>query len=160
MSNPYNNLETFNNDIIKKKYKINRKNTEFPENEKKVDRFAKTAHFGKSFIGLNELMNNFPKGNNIDSLIAMNEISKGEPVYLNVYHINVLNYFLQFFGCGIYHSTIYVFDNEYSFGCSNNKSISGIYKANNQTKKFLFKGKLSLNKERSNIFGFHSDPTK
>ena len=89
MSNPYNNLETFNNDIIKKKYKINRKNTEFPENEKKVDRFAKTAHFGKSFIGLNELMNNFPKGNNIDSLIAMNEISKGEPVYLNVYHINV-----------------------------------------------------------------------
>ena len=53
------------------------------------------------------------------------EFLHGEIVYLNVYHVTCFNSILEFFGVGIYHSSIEVYKTEYTFGW-NNDGISGI----------------------------------
>ena len=44
------------------------------------------------------------------------EFKKGFPVFLNIYDLNCVNYLLELFGLGIYHSTIEVYSKEYCFG--------------------------------------------
>ena len=44
------------------------------------------------------------------------EFKKGFPVFLNIYDLNCVNYLLEIFGLGIYHSTIEVHSKEYCFG--------------------------------------------
>jgi len=57
-----------------------------------------------------------------------------------------MNYFLELVGCGIYHSTVNLFDTEYSFGFCENKIRSGIYQADKQAnrQKFVLKEKIFL----------------
>ena len=60
----------------------------------------------------------------------------GLRVYLNVYHVTIFNYILQFFGLGIFHSTLEINDIEYCFklgfgdesGIFYNRSKDGIDK--------------------------------
>ena len=44
------------------------------------------------------------------------EFKKGFPVFLNIYDLKCVNYLLELFGLGIYHSTIEVYSKEYCFG--------------------------------------------
>ena len=60
----------------------------------------------------------------------------GLRVYLNIYHVTIFNYILQFFGLGIFHSTLEINDIEYCFklgfgdesGIFYNRSKDGIDK--------------------------------
>lgn len=63
--------------------------------------------------------------------------TQGYGVYLNIYHLTPINYFLQFLGMGVYHSSIEVNNKEYSFfGTSDNDS--GLFiNTFNDTKKLL-----------------------
>ena len=44
------------------------------------------------------------------------QITIGFPVYLNVYHLTVANYFIQIFGLGFFHTSLEINKIEYSFG--------------------------------------------
>ena len=159
-------LETSNNDIITKnisKPKTLRLSTRMPKIPKKSQRFSnivtekvKTQNSNLNTHQHTEVSRKAKLNcGTIRELKEKIEILRGEPVYLYVYHVSVMNYLLQAFGCGVYHSTVYLFENEYSFGFSENKIRSGIYQASNQSK-YILKGKYSLNKDRKNIFRFYS----
>ena len=59
-------------------------------------------------------------------------IINGYPIYLNIYHKNIFSEYLQLVGLGMFHSTIEIFDLEFSFGfcetgmCGITVSKSGI----------------------------------
>lgn len=59
-------------------------------------------------------------------LLSKQELKNGYPVYLKVYHITKVNYILQLFGFGLFHSSLEVDCHEYSFG-STEDGKSGIY---------------------------------
>ena len=52
----------------------------------------------------------------LNEYLLKKEFKYGYPVWLNIYHLTCLNYFFQFIGLGIYHSTIEIYSYEYSFG--------------------------------------------
>jgi len=59
----------------------------------------------------------------LDKIIINIKKESGIGVYLNVYHLTVLNYFLQLFGFGFFHSSLEINDTEYSFKlCSGDES--------------------------------------
>ena len=66
----------------------------------------------------NQKNNNITKDKNIplSDYLLRKEFKYGYPVWLNIYHLTCLNYFFQFIGLGIYHSTIEIYSYEYSFG--------------------------------------------
>lgn len=72
--------------------------------------------------------------------------SEGTPVYLNIYHLTSLNNVLQLIGIGIYHTTIEIKRNEYSFGGTNGNR-SGIYIESTESTK------LSLNLKEKKYLG-------
>ena len=63
---------------------------------------------------------------NYNDFLLKKEFKYGNPVYLNIYHLSFVNFILQIFGIGLYHTTIEVQDLEYSFG-STNEEVAGIF---------------------------------
>ena len=61
-----------------------------------------------------------------EEYIEKREFKYGEPVYLCVYHLFWINYILQIFGLGLFHTTIEINEKEYSFG-STKEDIPGIF---------------------------------
>ena len=70
--------------------------------------------------------NSHIKITNYDDFLLKKEFKYGNPVYLNIYHLSFVNFILQIFGIGLYHTTIEVQDLEYSFG-STNEEVAGIF---------------------------------
>ena len=59
----------------------------------------------------------------LDKIIANIKKENGLGVYLNVYHLTILNYFLQLLGFGFFHTSLEINDIEYSFKlCSGDES--------------------------------------
>ncbi len=58
--------------------------------------------------------------------IRKQEIKQGFPVFLKIYNITKLNRLTQFFGFGLYHTSLEIQNFEYSFGSTEDDS-SGIY---------------------------------
>ena len=54
------------------------------------------------------------------------ELKKGSPVYLRIYHMTKINFLIQFFGFGLYHTSLEIDEFEYSFGSTEDDN-SGIY---------------------------------
>jgi hypothetical protein len=79
---------------------------------------------------------NKDRDNELDKIIMDIKKEAGLGVYLNVYHLTVLNYFLQLLGFGFFHTSLEINDIEYSFRlCSGdgsgiffNKYINGLDK--------------------------------
>ena len=63
---------------------------------------------------------------NFEDYQLKKELKHGNPVYLNIYHLSIINYILQIFGFGLFHTTIEIKDLEYSFG-STNEEVAGIF---------------------------------
>lgn len=61
-----------------------------------------------------------------NSIVEESQLDNGYAVYLNIYHLSVINYAIQIFGFGFFHSTIEVNNIEYSFGATT-ENISGIF---------------------------------
>jgi hypothetical protein len=169
MSTPYNQLETDMAERVKSNPKLTRVLTKKPQaprrphshhtiqrNSSKINVFNSVTI--PSYSNMNNTttqIKNFKTNcNTLQEIVLKEEIMKGEPVYLCVYHVSKINYLLQVFGCGIYHSTVHLYDTEYSFGYCENKRRSGIYPCTKQSKKFIFKGKLSLIKEEKILLGY------
>jgi len=70
------------------------------------------------------------------------EIKHGFPVYLKIYHINILNYVLQIFGYGLYHSTIEINEREYFFFYTDEEYCGIMSESVDDTKMFSLKGKI------------------
>ena len=66
------------------------------------------------------------KFKSFEEYISKKEFQKGTPVWLNVYHLTWLNYLLQIIGLGIFHTSIEINSNEYSFG-STDEDVAGFY---------------------------------
>ncbi len=63
------------------------------------------------------------KNNELDKLITTAKKETRIGVYLNVYHLTILNYFLQLLGFGFFHTSLEINDIEYSFKlCSGEES--------------------------------------
>ena len=71
-----------------------------------------------------------------EQIYSLIQKENGLRVYLNIYHVTIFNYILQFFGIGIFHSTLEINDIEYCFklgfgdesGIFYNRSKDGIDK--------------------------------
>ena len=61
-----------------------------------------------------------------EKIITYVQKEYGLRVYLNIYHLTYFNYLLQFFGFGIFHTSLEINDNEYSFNMGVNDE-SGIF---------------------------------
>ncbi len=61
-----------------------------------------------------------------EEYIEKKEFKYGEPVYLCIYHLFWINYILQIFGLGLFHTTIEINEKEYSFG-STKEDVPGIF---------------------------------
>ena len=72
------------------------------------------------------------KSNNIkmnletEAIFSYVQKEKGLRVYLNIYHLTIFNYILQFFGFGFFHTSLEINDIEYSFKLGN-EDESGIF---------------------------------
>ena len=73
-----------------------------------------------------KVKNSHIKITNYNDFLLKKEFKYGNPVYLNIYHLSFVNFILQIFGIGLYHTTIEVQDLEYSFG-STNEEVAGIF---------------------------------
>ena len=63
------------------------------------------------------------RDNELDKIIINIKKEAGLGVYLNVYHLTVLNYILQLLGFGFFHTSLEINDIEYSFKlCSGDES--------------------------------------
>ena len=63
------------------------------------------------------------KDDELDKIIIDIKKETGLGVYLNVYHLTILNYFLQLLGFGFFHTSLEINDIEYSFKlCSGEES--------------------------------------
>ena len=81
----------------------------------------------------------------LDKIINTLSKSRGLCVYLNVYHLTIANYFLQFLGIGFFHTTIEVNSIEYSFiGTSDNNSGIFFNKFGENTNNMWLKEKIYL----------------
>ena len=81
----------------------------------------------KNFESINN--NSLPKQNrkiSIDSLIEKAKLEDGYAIYLNVYHLSIINYAIQIFGIGFFHTTLEINNIEYSFGATT-ENVSGIF---------------------------------
>jgi hypothetical protein len=59
----------------------------------------------------------------LDKIIIDIKKESGLGVYLNIYHLTILNYFLQLLGFGFFHTSLEINDTEYSFKlCSGDES--------------------------------------
>lgn len=66
------------------------------------------------------------KTNSFEQYVNKLELKKGYPVYLKIYHLSIINMFLQIFGLGIFHTTIEINQYEYSFGATQS-AIPGLF---------------------------------
>ena len=79
-----------------------------------------------------------------EEYIEKKEFKYGEPVYLCIYHLFWINYILQIFGLGLFHTTIEINEKEYSFG-STKEDIPGIFLNNaGELKHLTLKEKIYL----------------
>ncbi len=70
-------------------------------------------------------------------LREMDELAKGNQIYLKIYHISIANYFLQPFGYGLYHTTIEIKGKEYFF-CYAEEEYIGIMSFNTEDMKMPY----------------------
>ena len=102
------------------------------------------------------------KSNSLKQIITKIKNEKGLRVYLNVYHLSFLNYLLQLFGFGFFHTTLEINDYEYSFklctgdesGIFYNRFKDGIEKKWLKEKIFLGKTTYDISSIRE-IFKLH-----
>ena len=79
-----------------------------------------------------------------EEYIEKKEFKYGEPVYLCIYHLFWINYILQIFGLGLFHTTIEINEKEYSFG-STKEDVPGIFLNNaGELKHLTLKEKIYL----------------
>ena len=87
------------------------------------------------------------KSDELDKIIIDIKKESGLGVYLNVYHLTILNYFLQLFGFGFFHTTLEINDTEYSFKlCSGDESGIFFNRFKYGLDKSLLKEKIYLGK--------------
>ena len=90
----------------------------------------------------------------LDKIIVEIKKESGIDVYLNVYHLTILNYFLQLFGFGFFHTSLEINDIEYSFKlCSGDESGIFFNKYKYGIDKKWLKEKIYLGKT---IYDMHS----
>ncbi len=102
------------------------------------------------------------KNEGLEQIITKIKNEKGLGVYLNVYHLSILNYLLQLFGFGFFHTTLEINDYEYSFklctgdesGIFYNRFKDGIDKKWLKEKIFLGKTSYDINSVNE-IFKLH-----
>ena len=115
-----------------------------------------------SFCKCKKKRNNKKKNNELDKIIIDIKKEKGLGVYLNVYHLTILNYFLQLLGFGFFHTAIEINDIEFSFklcsgedsGIFYNKFKDGIDKKWLKEKIYLGKTSYDINSVNE-IFKLH-----
>ena len=44
------------------------------------------------------------ENNELEEIIEKEKIEKGQPVYLNIYHLSSINYIIQLLGFGFFHT--------------------------------------------------------
>ena len=100
------------------------------------------------------------KPNKLDYIIGIGKIETGIPVYLKIYHLNYVNYVIQFLGIGLYHTTIQVENLEFSYQkCSGD----GIYSINAGEENLNLKEKIFLGyslytlKQIKYLLSFHNN---
>ena len=102
------------------------------------------------------------KDDELDKIIIDIKKETGLGVYLNVYHLTILNYFLQLLGFGFFHTSLEINDIEYSFklctgeesGIFFNKFKDGIDKKWLKEKIYLGKTSYDINSVNE-IFKLH-----
>ena len=78
-------------------------------------------------IKLEENINkNKYKMEELDDYIEKTLVENGQPVYLNIYHLSFINYFVQIFGFGFFHSSIEINEKEFSYSATEDE-YSGIF---------------------------------
>ena len=58
----------------------------------------------------------------LEELIEKARVENGQAVYLNIYHLSSVNYIIQLFGFGFFHTTIEVNEIEYSFNLTDDEN--------------------------------------
>ena len=88
----------------------------------------------------------------LDKIITNIKKENGIGVYLNVYHLTILNYFLQLLGFGFFHTSLEINDIEYSFKlCSGDESGIFFNKFKDGIDKKWLKEKIYLGKTSYDI---------
>ena len=95
---------------------------------------------------------NIHKNDDLDKIIIDIKKESGIGVYLNVYHLTLLNYFLQILGFGFFHTSLEINDTEYSFKlCSGDESGIFFNKFKDGIDKKWLKEKIYLGKTSYDI---------
>ena len=115
-----------------------------------------------SFCQCKKKKNKKNKNKELEKIIVDIKKEKGLGVYLNVYHLTILNYFLQLLGFGFFHTSLEINDVEFSFklcsgddsGIFYNKFKDGIDKKWLKEKIYLGKTSYDINSVNE-IFKLH-----
>lgn len=91
-----------------------------------IDHKLSTSSINKEVPKL-QINRNLEYGSLLHSIEA-NEITEGENVFLNVYHVSKANKLLEYIGLGFYHSAIEVYSFEFAYGENSIPDLSGITK--------------------------------
>ena len=83
------------------------------------------------------------KMEDIDDYIEKKLIENGQPVYLNIYHLSYVNYFVQIFGFGFFHSSIEINEKEFSYSATEDE-YSGIFSNSINDSNLILKEKIYL----------------
>ena len=95
---------------------------------------------------INIVDNNIEKKDKIEELddyIEKKLLEIGQPVYLNIYHLSFVNYFVQLFGFGFFHSSIEINEKEFSYSATNDE-YSGIFSNLIEDSNLILKEKIYL----------------
>ena len=96
--------------------------------------------------------NKLSKSSELDKIIIDIKKENGLGVYLNVYHLTILNYFIQLLGFGFFHTSLEINDIEYSFKlCSGDESGIFFNKFKDGIDKKWLKEKIYLGKTSYDI---------
>jgi len=83
--------------------------------------------------------------NELEEILEKEKIEKGQPVYLNIYHLSSINYIIQIIGLGFFHSTLEINNIEYSYSATDDEEV-GIFKNRfiDEPKNIILKEKIYL----------------
>ena len=83
--------------------------------------------------------------NELEEIIEKTKIEKGQPVYLNIYHLSSINYIIQIIGLGFFHSSLEINNIEYSYSATDDEGV-GIFKNRfiEESKNIILKEKIYL----------------
>ena len=74
----------------------------------------------------------------LEELIEKARVENGQAVYLNIYHLSSVNYIIQLFGFGFFHTTIEVNEIEYSFTPTDDENSGIVYNKLGEGKKDIW----------------------